>query len=60
MARKAEKLTYENKAEVLGSPEVMLIEVVVPHDGLEKGYQSLKPYSMADRMIKLGYWKEVR
>jgi hypothetical protein len=38
----------------------MLIEVVVPHDGLEKGYQSLKPYSMADMMIKLGYWKEVR
>jgi hypothetical protein len=60
MARKAEKLTYENKAEVLGSPDVMLIEVVVPHDGLEKGYQSLKPYSMADRMIKLGYWKEVK
>lgn len=59
MARKAEKLTYENKAEILGNPEKVLIEVIKPHDGIEKGCQFLKPYSMADRMIKLGYWKEV-
>lgn len=60
MARKADKTTYENKAEIVGSPEKMLIEVVKPHDGLEKGYQSFKPYRVAKRMIELGYWKEVK
>jgi hypothetical protein len=60
MARKAERLAYENKAEVIGNPEKVLIEVIKPHDGLERGYQSFKPYSMAKRMIELGYWKEVK
>lgn len=60
MARKADKTTYENKAEIIGNPEKVLIEVVKPHDGLVKGYQSLKPYKVAERMIKLGYWKEVK
>jgi hypothetical protein len=60
MARKAERLAYENKVEKLGNPDKVLIEVVKPHDGLGKGYQSFKPYSMAQRMIELGYWKEVK
>ena len=60
MARKADKVAYENKAEIIGNPEKVLIEVVKPHDGLVKGYQSFKPYKAAERMIKLGYWKEVK
>lgn len=60
MARKAERLAYENKAEIIGNPERVLIEVVKPHDGLEKGYQSFKPYQMAKKMIQSGYWKEVK
>lgn len=59
MARKADKTAYENKAEILGNPEKMMIEVVKPHDGLEKGCQYLKPYVIAVQMIKKGYWKEV-
>lgn len=59
MARKADKATYENKAEIIGNPDKVLIEVVKPHDGLEKGYQTLKPYKVAVHMIKKGYWKEV-
>jgi hypothetical protein len=59
MTRKANKTAYENKAEFLGNPEKMLIEVVKPHDGLEKGCQLFKPYNMAVHMIKKGYWKEV-
>ena len=59
MARKAERTVYENKAEFLGNPEKMLIEVVKPHDGLEKGCQCFKPYNIAVLMIKKGYWKEV-
>ena len=46
MARKAERLAYDNKAEIIGNPERVLIEVVKPHDGLKKGYQSFKPYSI--------------
>lgn len=60
MARKADKVTYENKAEIIGIPEKVRIEVVKPHDGLVAGYQSLKPYGVAKRMIELGYWKEVK
>lgn len=60
MARKADKAAYENKAELIGNPDRVLIEVVKPHDGLQKGYQSFKPYEAAKRMIELGYWKEVK
>jgi hypothetical protein len=60
MARKADKATYENKAEIIGNPDKVLIEVVKPHDGLEKGYQTLKPYKVAKQMIEKGYWKEVK
>lgn len=60
MARKADKVAYENKAEIIGNPEKVLIEVVKPHDGLGKGYQVFKPYSVAQQMIRLGYWKEVK
>lgn len=60
MARKADRTAYENKAEFLGNPERMLIEVVKPHDGLEKGCQFSKPYKIAVQMIKKGYWKEVK
>ena len=59
MARKADKATYENKAELIGNPDKIMIEVVKPHDGLEKGYQSLKPYKVAKYMIEKGYWKKV-
>lgn len=59
MARKAEKVTYENKAEIIGNPQSVRIEVVEPHDGLEKGCQFLKPAALARHMIKLGYWKLV-
>lgn len=59
MARKADKVTYENKAEIIGNPESVRIEVVEPHDGLEKGCQFLKPAALARHMIKLGYWKLV-
>ena len=58
MARyKADKPTYENKAEQLDNPVRVMIEVVKPHDGLEKGYQAYKPYEAAKRMVELGYWK---
>lgn len=60
MARKADKVTYENKAEIIGIPEKVWIEVVKEHDGLIKGYQSFKPYGVAKRMIELGFWKEVK
>lgn len=60
MARKADRTAYENKSEILGNPERMLIEVVRPHDGLEKGCQLFKPYGMAVCMIRKGYWKEVK
>lgn len=60
MARKADKATYENKAEIIGNPDKVLIEVVKSHDGLEKGYQTLKPYKVANQMIEKGYWKEVK
>lgn len=60
MARKADNAAYKNKAELIGNPDRVLIEVVKPHDGLQKGYQSLKPYEAAKRMIELGYWKEVK
>ena len=60
MVRKADKATYENKAELIGNPERVLIEVVKPHDGLEKGCQHLKPYKVAKQMIEKGYWKEVK
>lgn len=59
MARKADKAAYANKAELIGNPDRVLIEVVKPHDGLQKGCQSFKPYEAAKRMIELGYWKEV-
>lgn len=59
MARKADKVTYENKAEIIGNPQSVRIEIVEPHDGLEKGCQFLKPAALARRMIKLGYWKLV-
>ena len=60
MARKADKVAYANKAELIGNPEDgMRIEVVEPHDGLERGCQYLKPAALARHMIKLGYWKEV-
>ena len=54
MAGKADRTAYENKS------ERMLIEVVRPHDGLEKGCQLFKPYGMAVCMIRKGYWKEVK
>lgn len=58
MARyKADKPTYENKAEQLDSPARVMIEVIKPHDGLEKGYQAYKPYETAKTMVDLGYWK---
>lgn len=59
MARKAERVTYENKAELIGNPESVRVEVVKPHDGLKKGCQFLKPAALARRMIELGYWKLV-
>lgn len=59
MARKADKTTYENKAELIGNPEKVLIEVVIPHDGLERGCQCFKPYKVAKYMIEKGYWKKV-
>jgi hypothetical protein len=37
-----------------------MIEVVKPHDGLEKGYQTFTPYKVAKQMIEKGYWKEVK
>lgn len=57
MARKANKPTYANKAEQLGNPERVMIEVVTPHDGLDKGYQAYKPLELANKMVELGYWK---
>ena len=60
MARKADKTTYKNKAELIGNPEKVLIEVVIPHDGLERGCQYFKPYKVAKQMILKGYWKEVK
>lgn len=60
MARKADRTAYENKSEILGNPEKMMIEVIKPHDGLEKGCQLFKPYDIAVLMIKKGYWKEVK
>lgn len=60
MARKADKATYENKAELIGNPDKLLVEVVKPHDGLVKGCQFLKPYKVAKQMILKGYWKEVK
>ena len=61
MARKADKVACANKAELIGNPdEGMRIEVVEPHDGLERGCQYIKPTALAIHMIKLGYWKEVK
>ena len=61
MTRKADKVAYANKAELIGNPdEVMRIEVVEPHDCLERGCQYFKPTALANHMIKLGYWKEVK
>lgn len=57
MAKKADRPTYDNKAEQLGSPARVMIEVIKPHDGLEKGYQALKPIEAAKMMVELGYWK---
>lgn len=57
MARKAEKVTYENKAEFIGNPESVRVEVIKPHDGLKKGCQFFKPAALARRMADLGYWK---
>lgn len=60
MARKADRTAYENKSEILGTPERIMVEVVKPHDGLEKGCQFSKPYKVAVQMIKNGYWREVK
>lgn len=58
MAKKALKPTYEDKAERLDTlKRGVMIEVIIPHDGLERGYQALKPNNVAAKMVEWGYWK---
>lgn len=55
---KRETPSYSNKAE---SPlSIITIKVIKEHDGLEVGEQFNKPFSVAMKMIELGYWERVK
>ena len=55
---KRETPSYLNKAEKPLS--IITIKVIKEHDGLKVGEQFNKPFSVAKKMIELGYWQRIK